>query len=73
MRILGIDPGLRVCGYAAIEIDGGDEKLLEAGVFRTDNKEPIEKRLNSISLALCSSENSDIDGTRQRCYTAKLC
>jgi crossover junction endodeoxyribonuclease RuvC len=49
MRILGIDPGLRVCGYAAIEIDGGDEKLLEAGVFRTDNKEPIEKRLNSIS------------------------
>jgi len=36
MRILGIDPGLQVCGYASLEADSGEEKLIEAGVIRTD-------------------------------------
>jgi crossover junction endodeoxyribonuclease RuvC len=35
MRILGIDPGLQVCGYACIETDGDRHKLIEAGVIRT--------------------------------------
>ena len=47
MRILGIDPGLQVCGYACLE--AGGEKLVEAGVFRTGNDSAIEIRLNKIA------------------------
>ena len=49
MRILGIDPGLQVCGYACVDVDGAGEKLIEAGVFRTKEGEPIEVRLNKIA------------------------
>jgi len=49
MRILGIDPGLRVCGYAIIESDRANEQLIEAGVFRTDGCSTIEARLNQIA------------------------
>ncbi len=49
MRILGIDPGLQVCGYAVIKADGREVALLEAGVFRIDPKKPLEKRLEQIS------------------------
>lgn len=43
MRILGLDPGLRLTGYGCIEVASGDEvvgawtgecRLIEAGVFR---------------------------------------
>jgi crossover junction endodeoxyribonuclease RuvC len=49
MRILGIDPGLQVCGYACIEADSGEEKLIEAGVFRTSGDLTLEQRLNQIA------------------------
>lgn len=49
MRILGIDPGLQVCGYACLETGGSVEKLTEAGVFRTDGSLPIEAKLNQIA------------------------
>ena len=47
MRILGIDPGLQVCGYACLEADG--ESLIEAGVLRTPVDLPIEQRLDRIA------------------------
>ncbi len=49
MRILGIDPGLRVCGYACLEAGDGAEKLIEAGVFRTSDTSQMETRLNQIA------------------------
>ena len=49
MRILGIDPGLQVCGYACVETHGDRETLIEAGVFRTDNDLPIEAKLSQIA------------------------
>jgi crossover junction endodeoxyribonuclease RuvC len=49
MRILGIDPGLQVCGYACVEADSGEEKLLEAGVLRTAGDRSLETRLNQIA------------------------
>jgi crossover junction endodeoxyribonuclease RuvC len=50
MRILGIDPGLQVCGYACIETNGRPNPALqEAGVLRTAEKSAIEKRLNQIA------------------------
>jgi crossover junction endodeoxyribonuclease RuvC len=49
MKILGIDPGLQVCGYAVVEANGLDTKLVEAGVFRSDGKALLEARLNQIA------------------------
>jgi len=49
MRILGIDPGLQVCGYACLESDNVGTKLIEAGVLRIANNFAIEIRLNKIA------------------------
>ncbi|MHC4118195.1 MAG: crossover junction endodeoxyribonuclease RuvC [Planctomycetota bacterium] len=49
MRILGIDPGLHVCGYACLEAERGEEKLIEAGVIRTERDDVLERRLNRIA------------------------
>jgi crossover junction endodeoxyribonuclease RuvC len=45
MKILGIDPGLQVCGYAVVDGDS----LIEAGAIRTNAKAPIETKLNQIA------------------------
>ena len=49
MKILGIDPGLQVCGYASLAANPDKDTLLEAGVFKTDNTLPIEAKLNQIA------------------------
>jgi crossover junction endodeoxyribonuclease RuvC len=49
MRILGIDPGLQVCGYACLETGEDKEKLIEAGVIRTTTGSAIEQKLNRIA------------------------
>ncbi len=49
MRILGIDPGLQVCGYACLETDADKEKLIEGGVIRIDTRQAIEIKLNKIA------------------------
>ena len=46
MRILGIDPGLRVTGYGVIDDKGF--KLVEAGVIRTASNTPIQERITRI-------------------------
>jgi crossover junction endodeoxyribonuclease RuvC len=53
MKILGIDPGLQLCGYAVIQTEAA-QKLIEAGVFRTSPSKPIEIRLNQIAADLDS-------------------
>ena len=49
MILLGVDPGLQVCGYAVIRREGSDDKLLEAGVIRTDGDKSLEERLGQIA------------------------
>ncbi len=49
MRILGIDPGLQVCGYACLEAGGDKETLIEAGVIRIASGSAIEQKLNRIA------------------------
>jgi crossover junction endodeoxyribonuclease RuvC len=49
MRILGIDPGLQVCGYACIDANQDAETLVEAGVIRTAAGSTIEAKLNQIA------------------------
>jgi len=51
MRVLGIDPGLRVTGYATVQLErvGQDPSLLEAGVIRIDSKgRSMESRLGQL-------------------------
>jgi crossover junction endodeoxyribonuclease RuvC len=49
LRVLGIDPGLQVCGYACLEIDGDRETVVEAGILKTTHDLPIEARLDEIA------------------------
>ena len=49
MRILGIDPGLQVCGYACFDAGPDTESLVEAGIIRTDRDSAIEQKLNRIA------------------------
>jgi len=52
MKILGIDPGLNITGYAVVENKGASLKILEAGFIQTTSKEKIEKRLDKIHKSL---------------------
>lgn len=52
MRILGIDPGLNICGYACVEARRLRETLIEAGFVRTDRHLPLEERLSHIAQDL---------------------
>jgi len=60
LRVLGIDPGLRVTGYGAIETSGKRPRLLEAGVVAPDIKGTLEERL----FALHRGINEVVASTR---------
>ncbi len=47
-RVLGIDPGLNITGYAVLEFAGGGAQLCEAGVVRSTAKRSLERRLVEI-------------------------
>lgn len=53
MRILGIDPGSRVLGYAVVEAHAqGQLDYVECGVLEADRSEPIEWRLAEMARGL---------------------
>lgn len=54
MRILGIDPGLRLTGYGVIDYSSVRPKLLDGGVIRLDAKRPIPQRLVELERELQS-------------------
>jgi len=54
VRILGIDCGTERTGYGIIESDGVEHRMIDAGVAKTDTKDPLSKRLLSISRQLRS-------------------
>ena len=47
MRVLGIDPGLRLTGYGLVEVRPGaiEPALIEGGVIKLDGKTPVADRL----------------------------
>lgn len=47
MRILGIDPGLNICGYGVVDESPSGLKLVEAGVIRTKGR-ALDVRLGQI-------------------------
>ncbi len=52
MRILGIDPGSRVCGYGVIDEDAGALVYVECGVLTSVETRPVEQRLGEIARGL---------------------
>ena len=50
MRVVGIDPGLRVTGYACVELRPGaaEPALVEAGVIRLVADDPVPARLRAL-------------------------
>lgn len=48
MRVLGIDPGSRFTGYGLIICENGNERVLEYGVLRLDERESHALRLKRI-------------------------
>ena len=48
-RVLGIDPGTRIAGYAVLDFDArGDARIVDAGVFRLDADAPLSVRLRQL-------------------------
>lgn len=56
MRVLGIDPGMRITGYGCVELTSHSPlaapRLLEAGVLRFKGKRSIEDRLVEMHASL---------------------
>ena len=52
MRILGLDPGSRVCGYGVIEETAGELRYIECGVLTAPEHRPMEHRLGEIARGL---------------------
>ena len=50
MKLMGIDPGLNITGYACVECDQGSEppRLLEAGVIRMPKTTDLPVRLGHL-------------------------
>jgi crossover junction endodeoxyribonuclease RuvC len=54
MRIVGVDPGLRITGYGAIEADRSGVRLIEAGIITPNVRAPLERRLGELHAELCA-------------------
>lgn len=54
MRVLGIDPGLRICGYGMVSYRPGqiDPTLVEAGIIKLNSKNDIPDRLLQLHTEL---------------------
>jgi crossover junction endodeoxyribonuclease RuvC len=52
VRILGLDPGSRVCGYGVIDADGGALAYVECGVLTAPEAHAMERRLGEIAQGL---------------------
>ncbi len=52
MRILGIDPGLRVTGYGLVDVRGARVTFVEAGVIRTALRAGLTDRLRELHTGI---------------------
>ncbi|MFP4139170.1 MAG: crossover junction endodeoxyribonuclease RuvC [Planctomycetota bacterium] len=51
-RVLGIDPGLNITGYGAVDFRGSDFSVVEAGCIRTNSRRTIAERIEQIHADL---------------------
>ncbi|HLW59672.1 MAG TPA: crossover junction endodeoxyribonuclease RuvC [bacterium] len=52
MRILGIDPGLRLTGYGLVEGAPDGPTVIDAGLIRTDGTQSLPTRLHELHAGL---------------------
>jgi crossover junction endodeoxyribonuclease RuvC len=52
MRILGLDPGSRVCGYGVVDEVAGELRYIECGILTAPEGQPMEQRLGEIARGL---------------------
>jgi crossover junction endodeoxyribonuclease RuvC len=52
VRILGLDPGSRVCGYGVIDEEHGQLRYIECGVLTAPEERAMEERLGEIARGL---------------------
>jgi crossover junction endodeoxyribonuclease RuvC len=52
MRVLGVDPGLRITGYGVVDAAGGTYTLVEGGVLRPKTTLSLEARLAQLHAAM---------------------
>lgn len=52
MRILGVDPALRITGYGAVDFYGNKLLLIEAGIIMTSSGQQLPRRLDKIFNAV---------------------
>ena len=53
MRVMGVDPGSRVCGYSIVDaLDRGECKYIECGVLGAKSTASMEERLGEIARDL---------------------
>lgn len=51
-RVLGIDPGLNITGYAVLEFGAREPAIIEAGTIRTSDKDTLARRIEQIHADL---------------------
>ena len=68
MKVIGVDPGLRVSGYAVIASRGGEVQVLDAGTIRVDENLSLAQRLKQIYFdadGLLSDHEPDVMGVEE--------
>jgi crossover junction endodeoxyribonuclease RuvC len=63
LKILGIDPGTRNCGYAIVEKNGNSVKLIEAGLIKIKTKilqEQIVEMTEGFDLIFAKHEIDEV-------------
>jgi crossover junction endodeoxyribonuclease RuvC len=53
MRILGIDPGLRITGYGVVDVLQGQQVYVASGVIRSSADASLPDRLHTLFTGLC--------------------
>jgi len=53
VRILGVDPGLRITGYGIIDVRREVASLVEGGIITPSVRVPLERRLGELHAELC--------------------
>jgi crossover junction endodeoxyribonuclease RuvC len=52
MRILGIDPGLRITGYGIVDVINNQHTYIASGIIRTQTETPLPERLHTLFKGL---------------------
>ena len=74
MRVFGIDPGSTATGFAVVERVAGRVRLVDAGIIRTNPKQPVPQRLAVIHdgdpamriVDYCKAHEIDLVGIGRR-------